>query len=71
MTQPKLVHSAVQSPQILELSGIGDKDILEPFGIPVKLHQPFVGTNVQDHLSVLGCTWGKCGQTFIALHRLM
>ena len=38
------------SPQILELSGIGDKTILEKHGISVKLHLPAVGTNLQEHV---------------------
>ncbi|EIM86305.1 alcohol oxidase [Stereum hirsutum FP-91666 SS1] len=42
----------VKSPQILELSGIGDERILDSFGIPVQHHLPSVGnTNVQEHLS--------------------
>lgn len=44
-----LSAGAVQSPQILELSGIGDKNILSNFGIPVSLHLPGVGENLQDH----------------------
>ncbi|KAI0929980.1 hypothetical protein AcV5_006805 [Taiwanofungus camphoratus] len=40
---------SIKSPQILELSGIGDRTILEPLGIPVQKHLPAVGTNVQDH----------------------
>ncbi|EIW58409.1 GMC oxidoreductase [Trametes versicolor FP-101664 SS1] len=40
----------VKSPHILELSGIGDRAILAPLGIPVQLDLPSVGTNLQDHL---------------------
>ncbi|KAH9849915.1 GMC oxidoreductase [Lenzites betulinus] len=40
----------IKSPHILELSGIGDRAILEPLGIPVQLDLPPVGANVQDHL---------------------
>ncbi|KIJ48387.1 GMC oxidoreductase [Sphaerobolus stellatus SS14] len=39
----------LQSPQILELSGIGDPAILEPLGIPVRVILPAVGTNLQEH----------------------
>jgi choline dehydrogenase-like flavoprotein len=39
-----------QSPKILELSGVGNPDILESKGIEVKLDNPYVGTNLQDHL---------------------
>ena len=40
---------AVNSPQLLMLSGIGPKAHLEELGIPVKANLP-VGENLQDHL---------------------
>ena len=49
---------ALKSPQILELSGIGDKTLLEPLGIEMKLHLPGVGTNVQDHIRLAGLVLG-------------
>lgn len=36
--------------QLLELSGIGGKEILERHGIPVVVDLPSVGENLQDHL---------------------
>ncbi|KZT66296.1 GMC oxidoreductase [Daedalea quercina L-15889] len=39
----------IKSPQVLELSGIGRRDVLETAGIPVKVELPGVGENVQDH----------------------
>jgi choline dehydrogenase-like flavoprotein len=42
---------SVQSPQILELSGIGSSAVLSAAGIPVKVDNPNVGENLQDHLS--------------------
>jgi choline dehydrogenase len=39
----------VQSPKLLELSGIGRRDILTKFGIPVVRELPGVGENLQDH----------------------
>lgn len=45
-----LCAGAVQSPQILELSGIGQKQRLQKLGIPVVHHAPEVGENLQDHL---------------------
>ncbi|KAI0030331.1 alcohol oxidase [Vararia minispora EC-137] len=45
-----LSAGAIKSPQVLELSGIGDPAILNRLGIEVKLDLPSVGTNVQDHL---------------------
>lgn len=38
------------SPKILELSGIGDPDILQPHGIDVQVANPCVGSNLQDHM---------------------
>ena len=42
-------RSAIKSPQILELSGIGRRDILEKAGVPVKIDLPSVGENLQEH----------------------
>jgi choline dehydrogenase len=47
-----LCAGAVQSPQLLMLSGIGDARELSALGIPVKLDQPGVGANYHDHLAV-------------------
>ncbi|CAI4215504.1 unnamed protein product [Parascedosporium putredinis] len=40
---------AVHTPQIMQLSGLGPKDILEEAGIEVKVELPGVGKNFQDH----------------------
>jgi len=40
------------SPQLLELSGIGDPDVLKTAGIEPVHPLPSVGTNLQDHLGV-------------------
>ena len=42
---------AVQSPQILMLSGIGDGEALRALGIEAKHHLPGVGANYHDHLA--------------------
>lgn len=42
---------AVQTPQILMLSGIGDGAMLHTHGIEVKHHLPGVGANYHDHLA--------------------
>lgn len=47
-----LAAGAVQSPQLLELSGIGDARRLADLGIPVVHHLPGVGENLQDHLQL-------------------
>lgn len=45
-----LSAGALQSPKILELSGIGDKKLLSGFGIEVKIDNLAVGENLQDHI---------------------
>lgn len=40
---------AVNSPQLLQLSGIGPAQLLQEQGVPVKLDLPGVGENLQDH----------------------
>jgi choline dehydrogenase-like flavoprotein len=45
-----LSAGALQSPQILMLSGIGPADHLTSLGISVALDRPEVGANLQDHL---------------------
>lgn len=44
-----LAAGALQSPQILENSGIGSKEILERHGVEVLINSPGVGENLQDH----------------------
>ena len=41
---------AIQTPQILELSGIGDPDILKTSGVECKVENRAVGENFQDHV---------------------
>ena len=47
-----LCAGAIQSPQLLQLSGIGPKDLLSSFRIPVIQELPGVGENLQDHLQL-------------------
>ena len=42
----------LQSPKLLELSGIGNADILRSHGIDVVEHLPGVGENLRDHANV-------------------
>ncbi|KAH8201473.1 hypothetical protein TruAng_004397 [Truncatella angustata] len=44
---------ALQTPQILELSGIGNGQLLKDHGIPVVIDNPNVGENLQDHAIVM------------------
>ena len=43
---------AIQSPQILMLSGIGPREQLENLGIDVAVHNPNVGENLIDHADI-------------------
>jgi choline dehydrogenase len=47
-----LSAGAFQSPQVLQLSGIGDVEELKAQGIPVKQELKGVGKNLQDHLFI-------------------
>ncbi|MBF9234520.1 GMC family oxidoreductase [Microvirga alba] len=44
-----LSAGALQSPQILMLSGLGDENELRQFGIRTVAHLPAIGKNLQDH----------------------
>lgn len=59
--QPRVLHAhhevilsagAIQSPQLLQLSGVGDADALRALGVAPVAHLPGVGENLQDHLQV-------------------
>ncbi len=45
-----LSAGAIGSPHLLQLSGIGPRDVLTQAGIELKHHLPGVGQNLQDHL---------------------
>jgi choline dehydrogenase len=47
-----LCGGAINSPQLLQLSGVGNPAELEPLGIDVIHDLPAVGENLQDHLEV-------------------
>ena len=47
-----LCGGAINSPQLLQLSGVGAADELRPLGIDVVCDLPGVGENLQDHLEV-------------------
>lgn len=50
---------AINSPKVLELSGIGNSTILTALGIPVKVDLPSVGENVVDQMFT-GLSYGSC-----------
>lgn len=47
-----LSAGAINSPQILQLSGIGPAELLKSCGIDMVLDAPGVGENLQDHLQI-------------------
>ncbi|MGW5265961.1 choline dehydrogenase [Microbispora sp. NPDC004025] len=47
-----LCGGAINSPQLLQLSGVGDADHLKAHGVDVVHDLPGVGANLQDHLEV-------------------
>lgn len=47
-----LAAGAVQTPHLLQLSGLGPKEALSTAGIPVKKDIPGIGANLQDHPSI-------------------
>ena len=52
-------QGALQSPQLLQLSGVGPPALLQEFGIPVVHRLAGVGENLQDHLQarvIFRCT---------------
>lgn len=49
----------LHTPQVLERSVIGAKDILYAAGVPVRVNLPGVGWNLQDHMN-FNMQW-KCG----------
>jgi choline dehydrogenase len=55
-TEIVISTGAINTPRLLMLSGVGDRDELQRLGIPVIQHLPGVGRNLQDHVS-FGCTW--------------
>jgi choline dehydrogenase len=54
-----LAAGALQSPQLLQLSGVGPPSLLQSLGIPVQHALEGVGENLQDHLqarAIFRCT---------------
>lgn len=49
-----LAAGAVESPKLLEISGIGQGALLQELGVPLVHESPMVGENLQDHF-MIGC----------------
>ena len=47
-----LCAGAINSPKLLQLSGIGPGELLYQYNIPVLVDQPNVGRHLQDHLGI-------------------
>jgi choline dehydrogenase len=46
-----IAGGAFGTPQLLQVSGIGDKNVLDPLGIEVIAHNPHVGKHLWEHFS--------------------
>jgi len=63
-----LSAGVIQTPQLLELSGIGNPEVLHEVGIPCQVENRSVGANFQDH--VLGGMIYECSSEHISLDHL-
>ncbi|TBR40334.1 MULTISPECIES: GMC family oxidoreductase [Dyella] len=59
-----LSAGAINTPQLLMLSGVGPADELRQHGIPTVLDQPHVGAHLQDHLDICTVTGTRSNATF-------
>jgi choline dehydrogenase len=64
-----LAGGAVNTPQLLMLSGIGPREHLADHGIPIVVDSPDVGANLQDHL-VAGLAPAAHGGTLFGAERV-
>lgn len=65
-----LCAGAINSPQLLMLSGIGPAEHLHKHGIKVELDLPGVGDNLQDHLDICTLISTNSRQTYDKLNHL-
>jgi choline dehydrogenase-like flavoprotein len=59
-----LAAGAIRTPQLLELSGIGDKNIIVKAGVQSRINLPGVGNNLQDHM-LMHMTQGFNNQSYV------
>ncbi|PFH50970.1 GMC oxidoreductase [Amanita thiersii Skay4041] len=57
-----LAGGSLGSPHILQLSGVGPRDVLESAGVGVKVELPGVGQHLQDHITA-GVYWSTFAET--------
>jgi choline dehydrogenase len=65
-----LSGGAINSPQVLMLSGIGPADHLREHGIDVKIDHPYVGAELQDHLDICTLIGSRQDVTYDHLNEL-
>ena len=68
-----LCGGAINTPQLLQLSGVGDTAMLSELGIRTVVDLPGVGANMQDHLEVYvqaACTKPVSMQPYLSLWRM-
>jgi choline dehydrogenase-like flavoprotein len=66
-----LSGGAINSPQLLMLSGVGPADHLRELGIQVALDLPGVGANLQDHLDICTLAASREPVTYDHLNQFM
>jgi choline dehydrogenase len=66
-----LSAGAINSPQLLMLSGIGPQEHLREVGLPVIYNSPGVGQNLQDHVAVGGLVFLIDQPISIVMNRLV
>jgi choline dehydrogenase len=59
-----LAAGAIRTPQLLELSGLGDQNILAKAGVKSRVDLPGVGNNLQDHM-LMHMTQGFNNQSYV------
>ncbi|KAI4716366.1 FAD/NAD(P)-binding domain-containing protein [Aureobasidium sp. EXF-10727] len=59
-----LAAGALRTPQLLELSGIGDGNVLAKAGVQSRINLPGVGNNLQDHM-LMHMTQGFNNQSYV------
>ena len=62
-----VASGSINSPKLLQLSGIGDEHELRQLGIEVTHHLPGVGKNLQDHLEIYVQHESKTSDTLYSL----